>query len=355
MVSVFTREAERILKDLVKIDSQVSKSNKEIVDYIRNELSEFESEKYSLRNSLFNLVVKRKGTGRPIVFAGHVDTVNVCNGWNTNPFKSVVKNGKLFGLGACDMKGGLTAMILTAKYCKNKRPVLFVFTADEEGSALGAKRVVKDLVLENADVIVCEPTRNELRINQKGCVGLRIITKGKSLHAGRTCLENNKKNSAIYKMLKIAMALQEYEKTLPENSSLNIGTINGGSGENVVPDYCEMRIDRRVSPEENISVVLDELKNVVGDCEVTFYGENFNTCRNSSLVKYFEGCADGIGFFGGWTEAGLYKKWGDCVVFGPGNSELAHKANEYVILSEITEFVKIYSDLTKKTIEGDAK
>ena len=286
MVSVFTLETKRILRELVSIDSQVSKSNKEIIEFIQRELSSFESETFDLGGGLFNLVVKKSGVGHPIVFAGHVDTVNVCDGWETKPFQPVIKNGRLFGLGACDMKGGLTAMIITAKYCKSKRPLFFVFTADEEGSALGAKRIVNNLKIKNADVIVCEPTNNKLRLSQKGCVGLRITTKGKALHASKTNKVNNESNSAIYKMLSIALALQKYEKSLPSDASLNIGTINGGSGENVVPDFCEMRIDRRVSPEENINSVLNELKGIVGDCEVTFFGENFKTSKNSQLVKF---------------------------------------------------------------------
>jgi succinyl-diaminopimelate desuccinylase len=364
-----------ILKKLISIDSRNSKSNKEIIFYIKK-LFENKAETHvqKLKKDkleLFNLIVKipGKSSKNPIIFVGHTDTVNPSPKWQRDPFKAVVEDDKIFGLGASDMQSGLAAMIAAGMTVNNPtRDVYMVFDADEEDRGTGGKKVVeylKDLDIHDAEIIVAEPTDGDITIGQKACFSLRIETFGKTGHSSQTSHENNLKNSAIYKANKIINELISHELNLsraePDKvygySSQNIGQITGGTNVNSVADFCYFTIDRRLLPAEDMRAAIkktqDLIRTEVPDAKVIveFEGESFNTQESEKLVQKIATLAHSK--FGkkkfkvsyGWNEAALFSKFGKAVIFGPGIHAQCHQPDEYASIGMLNSFADIYREV----------
>ncbi len=362
---------ESILKNLIEIDSNCRKSNKEIIDYIQNKLSKFECIKYKVDDSdieLYNLVVKIKGKqgNSPLVFIGHTDTVPPAKEWKTNPLNPIKEDGKIYGLGASDMKAGLAAMIYAA-LSLNKMPpqeVYLIFDADEEGEMRGYQDLIKKFSLNNARVIIAEPTSEMIITGQKGCMDLEIKIPGKAMHSSRADYAWNLENNANYKAIAVLNALKAYEERLslikdqkygsPTN---NIGVIQGGTAPNATSDNCIIKISRRLIPSEDINKVYAELSKLILKAEPkasirkTFWGETFQTAENTEFIKLVKQSAKKIlgkvkcDIKPSWTEAAIYNRWGEAIIFGPGDDSICHQANEYVKIKEIEKFAKIYQRL----------
>lgn len=359
-----------VLQQLIQTDSSCNKSNKEIVFFIRKLLSQAEVEVYKFTKSeleLYNLIIRIKGreAKKPILFVGHTDTVIANKNWTKDPFLPTIQGDKIYGLGASDMKAGLAAIISAILNLSQKpaQDVYLVFDADEEGRGRGGIEIIKKLKLKNASIIVAEPTSGRIVLGQKGCFDIQVTTEGKSGHSAFASYQKSRQNNSIYKAIEIIKALQRYEKKLvnKQNSrygapTLNIGTIKGGEGANVVPGECSFTLSRRVLPTENIQrehqklLALIKSKEPKAMVETIFYGEPFQTDKNSPLVKQISYLARkhlnnvSYEYFPGWTEAALFKKFGDCIIFGPGLKSQAHTENEFASIKLIKKFTKIYSE-----------
>jgi len=370
-------EVTDILKKLISIKSVNSQSNEEITNEIKNMLSKFEVRTFEFTKvdsatkksvKLFNLVVKIKGDSdkNPLVFSGHTDTVELERGWSVDPFFGTNKDGRVYGLGSCDMKAGLACFISAALSLKKnpKRDIYLLFDADEEGSGLGGNKMIEDLKLKNSQVVIAEPTDRSIIYGQKGCLDFIIEVKGIASHSSGTNLSNNLKNNAIYRMLKIQQEFLKYESEIEKMSdalfgkpSFNMGKISGGSGANVVADYCILNASRRLLPTENLSVELKKIKMLVSQIDSnakvteTFVGEPFIVDKKSkfgeklsSLSKKFIGESK-FDVKSGWTEAALFSSYGETFIFGPGTSEMCHKLDESVSIKDLKAFKEIYRSL----------
>ncbi|MFH1500620.1 MAG: M20 family metallopeptidase [archaeon] len=361
----------KILEDLIKIDSRVSRSNVEIVNYIAEK---FPTEQVTSQTfnkgalKLHNLIIRIPGVNSdsPLVLAGHTDTVNPSDEWKLPPFEPCHGDGKIFGLGASDMKSGLACMIGAALSLTEKpsQDVYLLFDADEEGSGLGGRKLIEKLELKNARVIAAEPTDQSIIYAQKGSLDMKITLDGTSLHSSRTSLENNLRNNAIYKAIKVCNSLISYQKeieqkenTLLGRPNLNIGVMAGGTGANVVAPHCVIEICRRLIPEEDIKEVYQEVSSVIisqasdAQIEILFEGKPFQTDKNGKFMKQLLALAKGyipdlkLDIKHGWTEAELFSRYGEAVIFGPGISAASHQADEYAPIGDLTLFTKIYHKL----------
>lgn len=370
-------EVKSILFDLVSIDSQVTKSNKEIIDYLQKLFSNFKSFEQTLipvpnaKFEWFNLILKLKGKSdnSPLVFAMHSDTVPVTGNWSTEPFTPTEKDGLIYGRGTTDMKGGCAAAISAVLNLKETPPqdIYLIFDADEEGGGTGVREVVKHLALTNARTIVPEPTLHNVLTSQKGCLDIEITFTGKAMHSSRTNLKNNLENSAIYKMNKFFNQLLEYEKEIEQKTDellgsavQNIGVIRGGAAPNIVADSCSIKISRRLIPGETLDGICGEYLNFAKriDRHATlkrlFEGAPFKTSNNSSFVRHAL-CAvkkhfkeSKISFTPAWTEAAFFERYGDVVVLGPGNSAQSHTVNEFVKLGDVLKFKEIFQEIMQE-------
>lgn len=219
--------------------------------------------------------------GKSIIFNGHLDTVPVGSGWSKEPFKGIVEEGTLYGRGASDNKGGVTAMIMAVKALSDigitpKGKMILTATVDEEIGGIAGLGAVLEEGIVNADYgISVDGGQESIGISNQGRFKGKILTEGFSVHSSRAQHGIN----AIEKMAKIVLAIQEYGRELRNRSTsipappsterkfvyptANIGVIKGGLKENIVPDSCTIFFNRRVTPEEKLDVARKEFLKVV--------------------------------------------------------------------------------------------
>ena len=219
--------------------------------------------------------------GKALLFNGHYDVVPVGPGWKHGPFSGAIEDGILYGRGASDDKGGIVAMIMAAKALSDldivpKGNMVLTATPDEEVGGISGLGAVLGEGLVKADYgISCDGGQDNIGISNQGRFKGKIVTRGFSVHSSRAQHGIN----AIEKMSKIVLAIQEHGRELRSRSTsipappstgrkfvyptTNVGVINGGLKENIVPDYCTIFFNRRVTPEETLDQARDEFLKIV--------------------------------------------------------------------------------------------
>jgi acetylornithine deacetylase/succinyl-diaminopimelate desuccinylase family protein len=310
---------------------------------------------------------------RTLLFDAHQDTVPT-DGMTIDPFSPELKGGRLYGRGACDIKGGMAAMLTAFARLVRERPaesasVIMACTVDEEFTHTGSSRLADGR--HEADLaIVAEPTLLKIVDRHKGAVRWKIRTRGVACHASTPKLGEN----AIYAMARVVSALEEYAGVLagstPEPGlgppSLSVGRIEGGVSVNVVPDWCEVEIDRRVIPGERAADcpgrVRAFLKERLGDlARVDFLPPwvNMPPLVAGGAEPFLPGLRSAIERVGGrapevvgvpyGTDAGPLGESGlPCVVFGPGDIAQAHTKDEWVELDQVRLASEIYFEMARE-------
>jgi len=358
-----------ILKDLIRIDSNKYNSNISIIDYIENIFSKFETNRYIVdkKRGLYNLIIKIEGKNNSenLIFILHTDTVPPGKDWNTNPFEPVEKDNRIYGLGACDIKGSIAAIIdsVTSMESKPKSNIYLIFDCDEEGNMAGAKDLIERMNFDKASIIICEPTNNKIMIGHKGALGITIETRGKELHSANTDYQYNLENNAILKMSKIIERLTYLDRDIISKrkeegfgySTMNIGMINGGITTNSVPGRCSLKLDRRLLPSEDISTAFKEIMDIVLNVDTdaiikkTFSADSYLLNKTSPYLNKIKTILKPanleISIFPALSEAYLFSRWGDCIILGPGDIKNAHKSDEYIEIEEVEKYYKIFKKI----------
>jgi acetylornithine deacetylase len=297
-----------------------------------------------------------------VLFEAHMDTVPA--GAMERPFDPEVRDGRVYGRGACDTKGSLAAMLTALARVAEGGPratVILAATADEEHLFRGVQKLVASGV--RADVgVVGEPTGLAVVIAHRGAVRWRLRTSGRSAHSSRP----DEGVNAIYAMAKVLAVLEDYgrrglgpEHPLLPRPTLSVGRIAGGGPINVVPDRCEIWIDRRTLPgEETAEVVGDVAREIaarLGDSvrfemlppELVDFGmelpaDHPSVQRVLRCVEAVRGEARTVGV-GYGTDAGKLTRGGiPSVVLGPGDIAFAHSAQEHVEIDQLEQAAAIY-------------
>ncbi len=309
-----------------------------------------------------NLLIRLTPAGgqvrRRILLAPHMDTVGVDG---EARFKPIVKAGRLHGRGACDTKGSiatyLAALLELAASGARPRETEIILTAlvDEENNQSGSRALVKRG--SRADLaIVGEPTRLKVITAHKGDLWLRITTHGKSAHGSKPHLGKN----AVHAMARVVEELEtNYAATLRErthpllgHATVNVGFIAGGRQPNIVPDRCEILVDRRTLPSETDAGVMTELRallrRVSVDAELTDTKNApcpaLETDPNLPLVRQLTRCAGqrralGVDYF---SDAAVLASGGiPSVLLGPGDIAQAHTADEWVELAQLERLTRL--------------
>ena len=335
-----------ILRDLVKFNTIKDKENKKILDYIEN---------YLLKLG-FNTKYKNKylimeyGKNVKFGFIGHSDTVEYIDGWNSDPFILTKKDNNLYGLGACDMKGGIAAFLsaISDIDLKNLKYGIRVYiTYDEEIGFTGIKEIVEKKEIFPEYVLVGEPTENKEMIGCKGLFAIKLYTKGIKVHSSTP----DKGISANTSMIRLLCELEDFynekirniknNKYEISNTTMNIGLLNGGSAINSVSASCMSYIDFRTISNEHVELLkikLDELcKKYDAKYEIdidvkTFYND-----------VHFLDKTYTAGFM---TEASFVE---DCkrIILGVGPMT-AHEINEYVNLESLKKCKQQYKKIIEK-------
>jgi acetylornithine deacetylase len=324
-------------------------------------------ERQSVASQRDNIVARydRPGARRTVLLDAHQDTVPTDN-MTIDPFAARVDDGRLYGRGACDIKGGMAAMLTALARIVRDKPaqgmnVIMACTVDEEFTGLGVQRLVRDGL--PADMaVVAEPTNLRIVNAHKGAVRWHLITRGRSCHSSSP----EKGINAIYRMAGLLVAVEQFAewlRTSPPDPylgppTLSVGRIEGGTSVNTVPDYCRVEIDRRVIPGEDPKDIPGQLLaylNRGAGLDVAF---EFSDPVTSSAPLSPEGSTELVQRLGGaidavvgrhevmavpyGTHAGPISRAGiPAVVFGPGDIARAHTCDEWVPLDEVEQASEI--------------
>lgn len=312
-----------------------------------------------------NLVARIGHGALPICFTGHLDTVPFgAAPWSVAPLGGEIVDGKLFGRGASDMKSGVAAAVAAAIDCASDLAdgpgVMLIFTAGEETGCEGARSLVRETALEPAGaLVVCEPTSNRPRFGHKGALWMVAETEGTAAHGAMPELGVN----AIYRSARMVAKLEDYGFNVKRHRelggpTLNVGTLNGGDTINSVPSRAEIGIDVRTLPRmahgrlksdltRHLAPELDRLRTVVDLPAVwTDAADPWlrHVCKQLG-VEIGKAEPFGLPFF---TDASILKPaLGNppTLILGPGETEMAHKTDEYCFAHRIPEAVAHYRDL----------
>jgi len=331
-------------------------------DFLRSHGIEFQvQEVLPGRN---NLVARIGPADRPAVLVeAHMDTVGVAGWFEGSPYDLTEKEGKYFGRGACDTKASLAVfMLLAQRLAETDTPLnhalVFAATADEESQQLGAFKLAE--LVEELNIVAAitgEPTRSELITKHKGACRYTIQSRGKAAHGSTPELGEN----AIYKIARIVEKLDRYAellsqeegRTFIEKGSLNVGKVTGGIGFNIVPDSCIIDVDRRLGIGESMEEAREAIETIVKtetETEVSTFLERpaLNTENDNWFPQALANGAERAGIQTAFKEVAFmtngvaYAAAGiPTVVFGPGDIEQAHKADEFIEDGEMERSLSI--------------
>ena len=351
--------AKEILKDLVAINTIADKDNDKMMDYLEKFLTDrgFRAERLKSEVTGKEVIRAVYGDKPAIGFLGHTDTVDITEGWVTDPLTLTEKDGNLYGLGACDMKGGIAAFLAAidnTDLSQLKKGIGVYCTYDEEIMFDGIKDMVNAGTEFPPHVVVAEPTDLIPMIGSKGLLEYIFTFTGTTTHSSMPIDGKSSNKNAV----KFLNKMMDFEMELRENPSpffavpyptMNIGIINGGTSINKVPDKTTVYLDFRIcdSPNEYplIRKTVDEALEGL-DGEYVIINDIASFRNNSPLVGEYEELTGKKGqpFFG-ITEASFFE--GDRVIVGPGPMT-AHEANEHITVESLERTEAIYAEMIKK-------
>ena len=373
-------EITRLLSDLVAINStnpeysDNASGEKEIGDYIYDyfKRSGIECERQDVTGPRSNIIARVHGNRgdkhkKTILLCSHMDTVFI----EGMIFKPQIKEGKLYGPGACDAKASLVAMMnalkLISRLKERKHDIWFLAVVSEEIFHLGATRFLKDFRSFDACVIG-EPSRLNIGTAHKGFIRLKIRTYGKSAHGATPELGIN----AVYTMNEIISEIKDV--LIPSlknirhdslgNPTINLGKIEGGVNFNLVPDSCTILIDRRTLPGEDTEEVLDTFREsvkkitakdpeskaeIIDDINIS---PSLETDKRERIILAAEKSVNLVTSskrcfgFPYVTDGGLVAREGiPTIILGPGDAGNCHILEEYVDLPELEQASEIYKNI----------
>lgn len=298
------------------------------------------------------------GAKRTLMLEAHQDTVPVDN-MTIEPFGGHVENGKLYGRGACDIKGGMASMLWAFARVAKEKPrgaanVIMACSVDEEHTFYGVQELAKRG--PRADLaVIAEPTQLNIVHAHKGVVRWNMLTTGRSCHSSSPEQGVN----AIYRMGRLVQAIEKYAAHLRTThvdpllgpATLSVGMISGGTSVNTVPDRCRIEIDRRVicgedplkSADQLMAYLKEQNLDFRVECEQPWMAKGALTPELSGeLVKLLGQAIDSVVKrhevqvvpYG--TDASTLAEVGiPSVVFGPGDIARAHTKDEWVPLDEV--------------------
>jgi len=362
------------LRKLIEFPTVSRDSNLELIHFARDKLRELGAEcrlTYDDDRRKANLFATLGPAGQAgIALSGHTDVVPVDGqAWETDPFKLVEKDGRLYGRGTSDMKGFVAvALALAPEFARREltTPLHFSFSYDEELGCIGVKRLIDDLAqagIKPASCIVGEPTLMRPVIAHKGKKGYRCVVRGLACHSAYAPRGVNAVEAAAEAVAFLKGLARRHRDHGPYDRSFDIahttvhtGIIKGGTALNIVPHECTFDFEIRHLPGDDPDALFKQFKDYVeGTLQPEMHAveaetgfsitplsvlpalDNRAEAQIVGLAQELSGNHDfGKVSFG--TEGSQFQAAGiPTVVCGPGSIEQAHKANEFVAVEQIEQ------------------
>jgi acetylornithine deacetylase len=320
-----------------------------IIEYLRSQLLGATVEVMDYGNGSINILATK---GQPqYLFNYHIDTVPVTDGWDSDPFTLIENDNKLYGLGACDIKGAAACMLACIECGAEDYAALF--SSDEEhGNSLCIRSFLEK---EHAykGIIVAEPTQAQAVLAHRGIITATANFNAESGHSSepRALSENSNHQAAQWMNKAIDWAKHQLSESFEDlkGSCFNIGKLEGGIKPNIIAPSTEVKFGLRPLPgcdvEGTLVDLLDHselsLDQVVVGFKAPALPSNNGYEKNLHLATELELPIGGAVNF--WTEGALFSEAGfPALVFGPGSIQQAHTANEWVEISQLEAVLVAY-------------
>ncbi|WP_102867494.1 acetylornithine deacetylase [Pseudovibrio exalbescens] len=363
---------QEILSKLVSFDTVSARSNLPLIDWVEAYLKSHGLAPFKVFDETgekANLFVTIGPEDQPgYILSGHTDVVPVDGqDWTQDPFTLTERDGKLFGRGACDMKGFLACCLAKVPEMVKaplKKPLHIAFSHDEEVGCIGVRALLQELKDKGVPAEACfvgEPTDMQVVLAHKSKASYRVEFTGLSCHSSLAPHGVN----AVHYAARFVTKIEEMARALADGprddlfdlpfSTAHTGVLRGGTALNIVPDHCELMFEFRVLPRESLAACVEEIKRYAmeellpemrqthpeANIEFIPYSEipGLDTAEDApvtSLAKRLAGRND-IAKVAYGTEGGLFQTMlgVPTVVVGPGSIEQAHKPDEFVRISEL--------------------
>lgn len=374
-----------ILGQLVAFPSVSSDSNLELITYAADLLSDagatlsFSRDESGTKANLFATLGPQEDGG--IVLSGHSDVVPAdASEWTSDPFTMTRRGDRLYGRGTCDMKGFIAATLAMApRFAEGglRRPLHFAFTYDEEVGCLGARTLLHELNnagIHPAIAIIGEPTSMGVIEGHKGCYEYTTEFTGMEGHGSQPERGVNAVEYAARYIARLLDLREELKERAPANSrfdppwtTLQVGTISGGTARNVIAGSCAVEWEMRPTGNDDAvwvknnlgdyvtNVLLPSMRAISPDCDIVTHtiGEVeglqvMDESQARDLVFKLTGHnhADVVPF---GTEAGLFQAAGiSSIICGPGSIAQAHKPDEFIEIAQLAACLEMLEKLQQK-------
>jgi succinyl-diaminopimelate desuccinylase len=374
----------QLLESLVAFDTQNPPGFElEAAQFLETELREMglDTSLSEFKPGRANVVARlANGPGPVFAFNSHIDVVPAGDGWASEPLRLTERAGKLYGRGSCDAKGPIVGMLEAIRDLAAQRDawsgtLLAVFVADEEVASEGARNYVG----QNPDIDYCligEPTSNSAVTAHKGSMRPRVAVLGAMAHSGMPDSGEN----AILRAGRLLGLIEDFHHNelckrthaLVGSASLTVTRLAGGIADNVVPDRCELLLDRRMVPGEDEEQAKREIENLLetaereygvraeiveyvpttGGATETDISERIVQESLAASARHEGGEAKPNGFQGGCDLVHFRSIGATGTVIGPGSIDVAHKPDEFVPRDEFIRSALIYRDIAERMLHS---
>jgi succinyl-diaminopimelate desuccinylase len=368
-----------------------------VVEYVHAAGTPGDDERYPR----INVIARREGSGSgPCVhFNSHIDVVQTGIGWSVEPFAGLVKDGRVYGRGTCDMKGGLAASIIAIEALidsgeKFPGALEISGTVDEESGGYGGVHYLAERGWFSAPrvnhVIIPEPLNvDRVCIGHRGVWWAEIETLGRMAHGSMPFLGDcavrhmhaviERFERELYPKLAARRTDMPVVPSGARHSTLNINSIHGGQAETAgfpapcVPDSCRMIIDRRLLIEEDMAAVKNEVRDLlerlaqerdgfryslrdIFEVRPTMSDRNGPVARStaSAIRRVMGRDAQFVCSPGTYDQKHIDRvgKLRDCIAYGPGILDLAHQPDEYVVIDDMVNAAKVMALAARALLQG---
>jgi succinyl-diaminopimelate desuccinylase len=371
-----------LLEEMIAINSVVGLEG-ELATYLADTITALglDCELHELEPGRSNVYARLagRGPGPRLNLNGHIDTVDVCQGWETDPFKPIIRDGRLYGLGACDMKAGLACILATFRaFVESAYPfrgeLSLSAVVDEEGHSLGSRAMMDTDLAGCSAILLAEPYAGDeempLPLGITGKVLYDLAVRGRSAHGFRPHLGINAVEEAARIVASLdRLPMQEH----PEFGRGNTCTLKFEGGYKVysvvVPDHCRVEINRLLVPGETAASAVADMEQLVhslalsGQVEVRPKPpryEPFLMDRHEPIVEVYHavytevmGREPAYSYSAGITDANVFGEKGiPCLHLGPARGNV-HQPNEYVDLEWLQWLPEMYALIAARYLALD--